>query len=115
MNRCTKERYQGEKKSKILNHDRFSELFYSGSSRIERISMRHPQRLLSFAILTSVLLVQPVLSQTQSPDQQGASTRSSSAAQTKGQQAQPNCTSNGTYTNSKGQTVNRPENCSSAP
>lgn len=27
----------------------------------------------------------------------------------------PNCTNNGTYVNSKGQTVKRPENCSSPP
>jgi hypothetical protein len=30
-------------------------------------------------------------------------------------QAQPKCTNNGTYVNSKGETVKRPENCSSAP
>ena len=28
---------------------------------------------------------------------------------------QPKCTNNGTYVNSKGQTVKRPENCSAAP
>ena len=28
---------------------------------------------------------------------------------------QPNCTNNGTYVNSKGQTVPRPENCSAPP
>jgi hypothetical protein len=28
---------------------------------------------------------------------------------------QPKCTDNGTYVNSKGQTVKRPENCSAAP
>ena len=28
---------------------------------------------------------------------------------------QPKCADNGTYVNSKGQTVKRPENCSSAP
>jgi hypothetical protein len=28
---------------------------------------------------------------------------------------QPKCTDNGTYVNSKGQTVKRPENCSSPP
>lgn len=31
------------------------------------------------------------------------------------QQQKPKCTDNGTYTNSQGQTVKRPENCSAAP
>jgi hypothetical protein len=31
------------------------------------------------------------------------------------QKSQPTCTDNGTYVNSKGETVKRPENCSSAP
>jgi hypothetical protein len=31
------------------------------------------------------------------------------------QQPQPKCTDNGTYVNSKGETVKRPENCAAAP
>jgi len=31
------------------------------------------------------------------------------------QKSQPKCTDNGTYTNSKGETVKRPENCSAVP
>ena len=31
------------------------------------------------------------------------------------QQQKPKCTDSGTYVNSKGETVKRPENCSSAP
>jgi hypothetical protein len=31
------------------------------------------------------------------------------------QQQKPRCTDNGTYTNSKGETVKRPENCSAVP
>lgn len=31
------------------------------------------------------------------------------------QQSQPKCTDSGTYVNTKGQTVKRPENCSAAP
>jgi hypothetical protein len=31
------------------------------------------------------------------------------------QQSKPKCADNGTYVNSKGETVKRPENCSSAP
>jgi resuscitation-promoting factor RpfB len=34
---------------------------------------------------------------------------------TKPKQGKPNCTNNGTYANSRGQTVPRPENCSDAP
>src|ERR1019366_10416703 len=77
--------------------------------------MRRVQRLLSATTLALVLLAQPLVSQTQSPPQQGTSTGSSNTAQTKGQQSQPNCTNNGTYTNSQGQTVKRPENCSGPP
>ena len=76
--------------------------------------MRHMQRLLSVTLLALLLLVQP-FAKAQSTSQQGSSTASSSTAQTKGQRSQPNCTNNGTYTNSKGQTVQRPENCSSVP
>src|SRR5437868_8866953 len=36
------------------------------------------------------------------------------ASHAKPKQNQPNCTNNGTYVNSKGQTVPRPENCSAA-
>ena len=76
--------------------------------------MRRIHRLLFLTTLGLALLVQPVVSQTQSTPQQGAST-GSSTTQTKGQRAQPNCTNNGTYTNSQGQTVPRPENCSGPP
>jgi hypothetical protein len=76
--------------------------------------MRHTYRLLSTAALVLTMLV-PSFTQAQSTSQQGNGTSSSSSAQTKGQQPQAHCTSNGTYTNSKGQTVQRPENCSSAP
>jgi hypothetical protein len=31
------------------------------------------------------------------------------------QESQPKCADNGTYVNSKGETVKRPENCSAAP
>ena len=31
------------------------------------------------------------------------------------QKSQPKCTENGTYVNSKGETVKRPENCTAAP
>src|SRR5271157_1327664 len=76
--------------------------------------MRHIQRFLAATTLTLVLLVQSLVPQ-QSTPQQGAGVGSSNTAQTKGQQAQPNCTNNGTYTNSQGQTVPRPQNCSGPP
>jgi Protein of unknown function (DUF3761) len=37
------------------------------------------------------------------------------STQNQQQQSKPKCTDNGTYVNSKGQTVKRPENCSAAP
>jgi hypothetical protein len=50
------------------------------------------------------------------PQSQPASQPSaSSPSNTKANQGKSNCTSNGTYVNSKGQRVPRPENCSAAP
>jgi hypothetical protein len=76
--------------------------------------MRHMHRLISAMALALALLAQPFI-QAQSTSQQGSGAGSSSTTQTKGRQPQPNCTNNGTYTNSQGQTVKRPENCSTAP
>jgi hypothetical protein len=76
--------------------------------------MRHIQRVLSATTLALVLFVQ-LFVQAQSATQQGNAAGTPNTAQAKAQQPQPNCTNNGTYTNSKGQTVQRPENCSSAP
>lgn len=42
-------------------------------------------------------------------------TATSNPAQHKSSRDNPNCTNNGTYRNRDGQTVPRPENCSSAP
>src|SRR5215475_4315379 len=51
------------------------------------------------------------------PQAQQGTQPSSGAASSKPKpnQSQQNCTNNGTYVNSKGQTVRRPENCSSPP
>lgn len=76
--------------------------------------MRHLKRLFSVMALAVVLLVQPVLD-AQSTSQPGSRAGSSSTAQTQEQQPEPHYTNNGTYMNSKGQTVQRPENCSAAP
>ena len=74
--------------------------------------MRQMQRVLTVATLAVLLLSQSLTSQTQSI--QNGGTASSTTSQPKAQ-ADPSCTNNGTYTNSQGQTVKRPENCSSAP
>jgi len=71
------------------------------------------KRALSVVFLTLVLLTQLLVAKTQpaSQSQSGSSSSTSHASQ----QSQANCTDNGTYVNSKGQTVKRPETCSSAP
>jgi hypothetical protein len=65
------------------------------------------RRLVSVVMLTAVLFTS-LAAQTPQP----------SPAQPTPQQQQnpkPKCTDNGTYVNSKGETVKRPENCSTAP
>ena len=67
------------------------------------------------SLLLSLALVAPLGSQqTQSGTQQQNSTTTASKAHNN-QRNNPSCTDNGTYVNSKGQTVKRPENCSTAP
>src|ERR1700681_1834993 len=62
------------------------------------------------ALLALALCPQPVTPQTQpsSPSRSGAATPSEA-------KPKPNCANNGTYVNSQGQIVLRPETCSSAP
>ncbi|PYV70985.1 MAG: hypothetical protein DMG97_17700 [Acidobacteria bacterium] len=71
------------------------------------------KRLFSALLLASGLFSQILVAQTQpaSQSQSGSSPTTSHAAQP----PKPNCTDNGTYVNSKGQTVKRPETCASAP
>ena len=57
---------------------------------------------LAVILFTSLLAQTPQPSPTQPTPQQQ-------------QKAQPKCTDNGTYVNSKGETVKRPENCSASP
>src|SRR5579864_3540944 len=59
------------------------------------------------------LFCHQIISQTQTPTQSNASPNATDNAQVR--HAPLNCTSNGTYVNSKGQTVPRPENCSAPP
>ena len=67
------------------------------------------KRRLSAALFTIVLAFQLIAAQTQ-PQPSGSGTQNQTS-----QQSKPQCTDNGTYVNSKGQTVKRPENCSAAP
>jgi hypothetical protein len=70
-----------------------------------------PLRRMIVVLALSFLLSQQLLTQT--PSQ--APTSGSSETQTSGtpnhRPAKPGCTDNGSYVNSKGQTVKRPENC----
>jgi|SRR5277367_1021932 len=63
------------------------------------------RRFLSVLALASILL--PAFAQSTQPPKQDQNQQQ--------QQSKPKCTDNGTYTNSKGETVKRPENCSAAP
>lgn len=74
----------------------------------------HPLRQFIYALtLAAILLSQQIASQTQPPTP--SNTTSPAASNTKPNADKVNCTSNGTYVNSKGQTVQRPENCSGTP
>ena len=70
-------------------------------------------RLLCVLALTITLFPQRLVSQTQSSPQ--PTTNSTSANRNKPNPSKVDCSNNGTYTNSKGQTVPRPENCSGPP
>src|SRR2546430_15868754 len=56
---------------------------------------------------------QPLISQ--SPHQSSAESAVASTTRPKQSKPKPNCANNGTYVNSKGETVRRPENCSAPP
>lgn len=76
-------------------------------------SIRPSRRFVYALTLAVVLLSQQTISQTQSPSQ--PSPNAAATSSTKPNQGKVNCTNNGTYVNSKGQTVQRPENCSAPP
>jgi hypothetical protein len=67
--------------------------------------MNLASRFISVLALASVLL--PAFAQTTQQTTQDQNQQQ--------QQQKPKCTDTGTYVNSKGETVKRPENCSSAP
>jgi resuscitation-promoting factor RpfB len=62
-----------------------------------------------------LLLSFQVVSQTPTPAPSQSNAVPTSAYNSQAKHAPVNCTNNGTYVNSKGKTINRPENCSSAP
>jgi hypothetical protein len=65
------------------------------------------------SFLVFLLFSFQIASQTQTPSPSTATSKAANNPQV--EHAQINCTNNGTYVNSKGQTVPRPENCSAAP
>jgi hypothetical protein len=67
---------------------------------------------LSFLLSQQLLTQTPSQAPTQAPSS-GSSAQTSAALNHN--PAKPKCTDNGTYVNSQGQTVKRPENCSTAP
>jgi resuscitation-promoting factor RpfB len=76
--------------------------------------MRPSRKLLYAFTLAAILVSQQIVSQTQ-PAQSQPSTNSAATSNTKPNTGHANCTNNGTYVNSNGQTVQRPENCSVPP
>ena len=73
-----------------------------------------PSRNFVYALaLAAILLSQQIVFQT--PPSSQSNTDSAAASNTKPNTGKVNCTNNGTYVNSKGQTVQRPENCSGPP
>ncbi len=72
------------------------------------------KRPLSALFLTIVLLSQILVTQTHTASTSQNNSASSSASN-HNKPPKPKCTDNGTYVNSQGQTVKRPENCSGPP
>ena len=70
------------------------------------------KRRVSVLLFTFALFSQLLDARAQAASQ---SQNSASATANHALQPKPNCTDNGTYVNSKGHTVKRPETCSSAP
>jgi Protein of unknown function (DUF3761) len=80
--------------------------------------MRSRRKLVVVVALLFALFPQRIISQNQEPSQSDASSASSSAKAQSSQDKDKDkvsCADNGTYVNSKGQTVKRPENCSGPP
>lgn len=74
--------------------------------------MRPSRQLFYVLALAVILLSQQIVPQTQPSSPPSAPNAASNAKPNPGK---VNCTGTGTYVNSKGQTVQRPENCSGPP
>ena len=72
-------------------------------------------RPLVLSFLAFALFAHPIVFQTQSQSPTPSTTGSTAKTSVKPDASKANCTNNGTYVNSKGQTVPRPENCSAPP
>jgi hypothetical protein len=79
--------------------------------------MRSRHKLLAAASLLLTMVAFQAIGQDQAPSQSAPSSGSSGAKAQASQAGDKDkgCTDNGTYVNSKGETVKRPETCSSAP
>src|SRR5947207_11380434 len=75
--------------------------------------MRSTRQLICVIALALTLFTQLLISQTPSPSYQ--SSNSAATAKAKPSNGKVNCTDNGTYRNSRGETVRRPENCPAPP
>jgi hypothetical protein len=75
--------------------------------------MRPSRHVVYTLALAVILLSQQIVSQTQSSSQ--PSTNPTTTSNARPSTGKVNCTNNRTYVNSKGQTVQRPENCSGPP
>jgi len=72
-------------------------------------------RKLIVVLSLSFVLSQQLLTQAPSQAPSSGSPGTQTSGTPKSSPAKPRCTDNGTYVNSKGQTVKRPENCTTSP
>lgn len=66
-------------------------------------------------VLAAILVPQPLVSQASSQAPLPSTNTPTTSNTSKPDADKANCSNNGTYVNSKGETVRRPENCSTAP
>jgi resuscitation-promoting factor RpfB len=74
-----------------------------------------PLRRMVIVLALSFLLSQQLLTQTPLQAPTSGSPPPSASSAPHNNPAKPKCTNNGTYVNSQGHTVKRPENCTAAP
>jgi hypothetical protein len=74
-----------------------------------------PLRRVIVVLLLSFLLSQQLLTQAPSQAPNSGSSPAPTSSAPHNNPAKPECTDNGTYVNSQGHTVKRPENCTTAP